>query len=183
MLAHKTARMAQEQQFSASGACSVNYNSPMDRVETLREQASILRSLAISFEGHALRENLLYVAKRWPTRPNARSQSASRSRTAPPRTAPTPLQNHSGDPSRHPRSSPRCSPRPPPRSLCAHVSTTRASGAAMTSLLALLLFLHACGCFVHQLVLLLSSELSDVTSASPHANRSTNAFETLTSMK
>jgi hypothetical protein len=64
MLAHKTARMAQEQQFSASGACSVNYNSPMDRVETLREQASILRSLAISFEGHTLRENLLYVAKR-----------------------------------------------------------------------------------------------------------------------
>jgi hypothetical protein len=36
----------------------------MDRVETLREQASIIRSLARSFDSPALRENLLYVAKR-----------------------------------------------------------------------------------------------------------------------
>ena len=36
----------------------------MDRIETLREQANILRALAQSFESPALRENLLYVAKR-----------------------------------------------------------------------------------------------------------------------
>jgi two-component sensor histidine kinase len=36
----------------------------MDRIETLREQASIIRSLARSFDSPALRENLLYVAKR-----------------------------------------------------------------------------------------------------------------------
>jgi hypothetical protein len=36
----------------------------MDRIEILREQASIIRSLARSFDSPALRENLLHVAKR-----------------------------------------------------------------------------------------------------------------------
>jgi hypothetical protein len=36
----------------------------MDRVEALREQAGILRSLATSFEAHALRDALLGIAKR-----------------------------------------------------------------------------------------------------------------------